>query len=69
MCVERKETCGECGGREKGRIKLMWFVGQANRDGVKTEKCVVVWEPRATVGVKRDKMGICVRKGNEHGGE
>ena len=38
MCVcgrEKIVSCGECGGREKGRIKLGWFVGQVDRDGVK----------------------------------
>ena len=33
-------SCGECGGREG--IKLDWFVGRANWDAARTEKCVVV---------------------------
>ena len=49
-CVhERERTVSfvECVGGEKGGIKLEWFVGKANWDGVRKEKCVVVYANRA----------------------
>ena len=42
VCVkERAVTGDECGGGEKGKMKLVWFVAKANWDGVKAEKCVM----------------------------
>ena len=38
---ERAVTYGECGGGEKWKMKLEWFVGKANWDGVKAEKCAM----------------------------
>ena len=43
VCGKKRAVTGdECGGGEKGKMKLEWFVGKANWDGVKAEKCVVV---------------------------
>ena len=36
---KRAVTCaGECGGGEKGKVKLEWFMGKANWDRVKKDK-------------------------------
>ena len=45
-CVHERERTVSCGG-EKGGIKLEWFVGKANWDGGRREKCVIVDANRA----------------------
>ena len=49
-CVHERERTVSCGG-EKGGIKLEWFVGKANWDGVRKEKCVLVDANRALLYV------------------
>ena len=40
VCAKKRPvTCaGECGGGEKGKVKLEWFMGKANWDRVKKDK-------------------------------
>ena len=57
--IKGKKTvsCGEFGGREG--IKLEWFCRQGELGrGEKGKVLSCVWEPRATVGVKRNEMRI-----------